>query len=591
MSLRTKALLITIIGLAVMVGTLYVTSRVTLMRGLAEIEKQDAQKYIDRTLSVLSQEISDLERTTADWSSWDDTYNFIEDANDEYIESNLVDEAFITLRLNLMLYIHSSGRIVFSKAFDLENEEPVPITSSFFADFSTNDLIGTESVISGIILIKEGSMIIASQPILTSNDEGPARGTLVFGRYIKDTAIDRLALLTLSELTLHRIDELPPDLDAVLPSVREASQAFVQLLSTQQVAAYSMITDIYGKPALMLRIIIPREIYSAGQDAVIFHILVVLGIGLIFGGIIMWIIHKQLLVRTDLLVRGVNNIASSGDTTTRLDIGGRDELTLVAGTINGMLAVLQEVENELQNLYHEERDLRKGLEQEISNRAEYTRALVHELKTPITPVLAASELMLEELQESPMRDLAMSINRSASNLNRRIDELLNLARGEIGQLKLNGAQVDAKKLLLEIADEIQSITAQEGQILTRELPDDLPYIWADEERLKQIVQNLINNAIKFTPKGGTITLRARRDDTNLIVEVGDSGKGISEEEQEQIFDPYHRQESDSERLSGLGLGLAIAKKFVELHEGQIWVKSKKGKGSTFTFSIPMKAPG
>jgi signal transduction histidine kinase len=102
-----------------------------------------------------------------------------------------------------------------------------------------------------------------------------------------------------------------------------------------------------------------------------------------------------------------------------------------------------------------------------------------------------------------------------------------------------------------------------------------------------VVVNLINNAVKFTPGGGTITLIAEERDDNLVVEITDTGSGISREDQVRLFEPYYRKIGDRERLSGLGLGLALAKGFVELHGGRIWVKSDTGQGSTFGFSIPI----
>lgn len=594
MSLRTKALLIIGVTLICLAGTLYVTSRFTLMRGLAEIEGQEAQKYVERVLAALSQEVFDLENNTVDWSAWDDTYTFIEDANSEYIESNLVDETFIALRLNLMLFIHSSGRIVFGKAFDLDNGEEIPISPSLLGYLSSNDLLvgspGMEGITSGIILLDEGSMLVVPQPILTSKDEGPARGTLIFGRYLNSAELDRLAQVTLSKLTIHRLDGVMPyDFRGALPSLSGEAPVFVQPLSTQHIAGYTLINDIYGKPALMLRVSIPRDIYQLGQGAVIYYISVAFGISLLAAALAMLVIEKQILSRFAALIKGISSITSTGDTTARVEIRGRDELALVAGTINGMLAALHESEVELRGLYEQEKALRHQLEDEISKRIEYTRALVHELKTPLTPVLAASELLLEELEKAPLRGLAESIRRSASNLNRRIDELLDLARSEVGQLQLHYGSVDPIPLFQEISAEMIPVALSNKQSLSLELPPSLPAMWADRDRLQQIVLNLISNAFKFTPAGGKITLKAREDGANLVVEVKDTGRGISEEEQQQLFDPYHRIEADRERLSGLGLGLVLARKFVELHGGQMWVKSRKGRGSTFSFSIPIGA--
>jgi signal transduction histidine kinase len=126
------------------------------------------------------------------------------------------------------------------------------------------------------------------------------------------------------------------------------------------------------------------------------------------------------------------------------------------------------------------------------------------------------------------------------------------------------------------------------QSLVLEVPTSLPPVWADEERLRQILLNLISNALKFNRKKGRVTLRVEEKDASVVFEVQDEGEGITEEAQQRLFQPYHRLESDRERLHGLGLGLALSKTLVELHHGQIWVRSQKGSGSTFGFSLPLK---
>jgi len=122
-----------------------------------------------------------------------------------------------------------------------------------------------------------------------------------------------------------------------------------------------------------------------------------------------------------------------------------------------------------------------------------------------------------------------------------------------------------------------------------DLPSSLPIIHGDGQRLEQVVLNLMTNATKFTPKGGNITLRARKRDDGLVIEVQDTGIGIAKDEQARLFQPYSRLNADRQRHPGLGLGLALAKQVVELHGGKIWVESEPGKGSTFSFSLPLDA--
>ena len=238
--------------------------------------------------------------------------------------------------------------------------------------------------------------------------------------------------------------------------------------------------------------------------------------------------------------------------------------------------------------YQKERKLRQNLEREIARRGQFFRMLVHELKTPLTATLFSSELLCEELKEEPYLRLAKNINRAVISLNSRIDELMDLAKGEMGMINLQLSQVDVLAILHEIAEEISIAALLKGKSLKLEAPVSIPLVRCDESRLRQVLQNLLNNAIKFTGDRGNITLRAKVTDSKLIIEVQDTGRGIPEHEQAALFTPYYHAENANDYHSGLGLGLSLSKILVELHGGQIWVDSKLDKGSTFSFSLPLQ---
>jgi len=247
----------------------------------------------------------------------------------------------------------------------------------------------------------------------------------------------------------------------------------------------------------------------------------------------------------------------------------------------------KQAEEALHQLYQQEKELRQQLEQEMKRRVEFTRALAHELKTPLTSVLAAADLLVSELHEEPLQTLAKNIRQGASNLGNRIDELLDLARGEVGMLQIKLDWVDILQLLRETADGMTPLASRRGQSLVLMLPPSLPQVRADAARLQQIVTNLISNALKYTQVGGIVKLKARQKNSTIVVEVQDTGRGISKEDQKYLFQPYHRLQMDDSK--GLGVGLALCKMLVELHNGRIWLKSSPGKGSTFGFSLPLEA--
>jgi len=247
----------------------------------------------------------------------------------------------------------------------------------------------------------------------------------------------------------------------------------------------------------------------------------------------------------------------------------------------------KQAEEKLQFLYQNERDLRQQVQTEMQKRVEFTRALAHELKTPLTPMLMSSQVLASELKDEPLLSLARNINRGALNLNNRIDELLDLARGEIGMLKLRTERFDIRELLVEVVEFSSPIASSRRQSLSLEATDSRLLVKADKGRVRQVLLNLLNNALKFTPEEGKIVLKATKKGPQLIIEVHDSGPGISEEEQHEVFEPYYRARKNGAHLSGLGLGLALCKMLVELHGGRISVKSDLGKGSTFSFTLPL----
>lgn len=249
------------------------------------------------------------------------------------------------------------------------------------------------------------------------------------------------------------------------------------------------------------------------------------------------------------------------------------------------------LETRLEVLSERERVLRQQLESEIQKRAELIRALVHELKTPLTAVLASSDLMVTGLRQEPWLSLARNIHKGASNLNGRIDELLDLARGEIGLLKLKPQLLNLRPLLYQLAEEMEPLASKQKKTLSLEVAPALPVVQADEERLRQVILNLLGNAFRCTPRGGEIRLKCQEGSGSLEVTVQDEGPGIPETMQERLFEPYRRWEDDAEIFSGLRLGLALGKILVELHGGAIWVKSGKDSGSTFGFTLPLNPGG
>jgi PAS domain S-box-containing protein len=247
---------------------------------------------------------------------------------------------------------------------------------------------------------------------------------------------------------------------------------------------------------------------------------------------------------------------------------------------------LKLAEIKLQDLYQTELAMREELEAEINKRIHFTNALVHELKTPLTPILTSSEILYGKLSTPIPKRLVRNVYDGALELSHRIEELLELARIEVGSLNINPRTTSIPKLVKDTVDIMMPEALNKDQTLRYRLPRSLPLIEADASRLRQVLMNLIDNACKYSRTKSNINLVVRKEGDYIIFEVQDDGPGISLKAQNHLFDPYFRISQSKYKIGGLGLGLTISKHLVERHGGHMWVNSERGKGSTFSFSIP-----
>ncbi|MFC1925981.1 ATP-binding protein [Chloroflexota bacterium] len=227
----------------------------------------------------------------------------------------------------------------------------------------------------------------------------------------------------------------------------------------------------------------------------------------------------------------------------------------------------------------------------IKREADFIATLTHELKTPLTPIRASGELLAEEFHKDPGNvhaKLADNILRSAHNLDSKISEMLELAKVQSPGFKLKRKALEIKPLINEVVDQLKPVAKDKVQGLNLKIPPALPKIKADDYQLKRVIYSLLLNAILLTPMGGSVDLAVKKQKSELVIDIKDAGKGFSPKEQKHLFEVYHASEGDRQgRPLELRLRLAICKRLVDLHKGRIWVESREGKGSTFSFTVPL----
>jgi GAF domain-containing protein/HAMP domain-containing protein len=236
----------------------------------------------------------------------------------------------------------------------------------------------------------------------------------------------------------------------------------------------------------------------------------------------------------------------------------------------------------------------KGRQLEVANRhkSEFLANMSHELRTPLNAIIGFSEVLLQRMfgeLNAKQDEYLQDVLSSGKHLLSLISDILDLSKIEAGRMELELTAFELPMALDNAMTLVRERANRHGIALSLDLDPRLGRFVADERKVKQVLLNLLSNAVKFTPEGGRIVLRAVPADGTVEISVSDTGIGIAEQDQEEIFEEFRQVGGDyARKREGTGLGLTLARKFVELHGGRLWVKSEVGKGSTFTFSLPVR---
>jgi len=244
--------------------------------------------------------------------------------------------------------------------------------------------------------------------------------------------------------------------------------------------------------------------------------------------------------------------------------------------------------------------LERARTQEAASKAEAARqsdelkstlldALAHEFKTPLTSIKAASTAMLSSslLNPEQQRELISVVDEEADRLSVLVTEAIQMARIEAGRVHLERESHPVSDLVESVLDKLKPMVRERNIEVT--LASELPPVWVDRELIEIALRQLIDNALKYSPRHSPVSVAAESSDGRVIVSVADRGPGIPEEEQSRIFEKFYRAEASRHQIPGAGLGLVIAREIIQVHGGDIWVESKPGAGSIFRFSLPISS--
>jgi PAS domain S-box-containing protein len=349
MKIRNKVILIILFYFFTLICGIYLCSEGILLRGVEEIELETSSENYQRAVNALEIQLDEIATINHDWACWDDTYQFMETADERYSQSNLVEETYLNADLNLICYVDTDGALVYGRVFDQNDGRLMPIPDDLVEMFTATGIVGegaSERRSQGIITASERQMLVSAEPILRSDSIGPSRGTLIMGRYfgngviedIKDLTSLSIVFFAYGDPTVH--EGLVP-VDAALQNAKSADIEFFHSTDGQKISCVGTIEDITGTPVLVLRTEEIRQTFLHGMVAIHYYLVLLMGISVGTSLLLYAFLRGHIITRIESLRDNIMYIGTIGDYSSRVEVEGTDELSDLSISMNSMLTSLE----------------------------------------------------------------------------------------------------------------------------------------------------------------------------------------------------------------------------------------------------------
>jgi len=627
MSLRAKVVLFVLGVSMAFAGTTYLVQDLIILPGFAEVEQSEALEDLLRCRNAIYHDAEFLSNSAQDYASWDDTYVFIEDANENYQSENLIPETFENLKLNLFAFIHKDGRLVWGQV-RRDHGRDVVEANELLAELARRDhrLVAHQepgSKLFGVFQTSMGAMLVGSAAITMSDRSAPVRGAVIMGRFISADLIEEVAERTRVALELRSIGDLSAGDQVVLDHLTGSHETWIDASNPETLGGHALLKDIYDRPALLLRADLPRSISQRGRAAAALAAVtsVVAGVALV---VIMWIVLSRMIVEPlTRVTRHAVRVGSEDDLRARLDMKGADEIGVLAREFDRMVDRLAESRAQLLTVAHH------------AGMSRVARDVLHNVGNVLNGVNVSAEVIREQLRLSEAgtlklaaqllaehegdlaeflthhergRQLPAFLTSLAEQLGmeqqRMLEEVQSLSQAiehirQVVDVQQQHAGHQALVETVEPATLFEHALALCGESLARHgvevirafetvAPDSL-----DKHRILQVLINLLTNAVqavKAKEQGvRRITVAVAYEPAStggrLQFRVEDNGVGISVENLKRLFTCGF-----TTRPEGQGIGLHSAANLAREMGGSLHAMSDgPGCGATFVLEVPASA--
>ena len=609
MKIRWKISIVVAALFAVLAVSEIFIAQAVFMPSFSALERQEADVAMRRVDFAVDRTFDQLAQAARSWGNWSDTYQFVLDRNRNFVDVNVTPVGLKESVAEVAIVEDLSGRILAAAAFDLASGRPLDLAlaraQTFDPPFPSRDALVNGRTATGLLRTERGVLMLAASPILNGVGGGPARGSVVMGRFLSKEEVSRMGEQAQAKLSI---------------SVPDAGSIHPRIVTTEEVTKISeTLKDIYGAPIVTLHVDLPRDITERGRSAVHYASLYLIGAAVVVVIVLALILNRVVLNPLARMTRHAVEIGKSEDLTTRLNFNGYDEIGVLAREFDRMVARVAESRAQLvdQSFKAGFAELAKGVLHNLGNAMTPIGVRLAILRTRLHSIaledfeLAATELAGGKIDPARRADLEEFVRLSCSQLTgtleaagQDVDLMLRqaaLVQGALTeQIRTTGNEhvmesVRLADLLGQALDVVPDAARQIVEIHADPSLDEVGVVHVPRTVLGLVLQNFVINAadaIRETGKGrGSLRIAAQisgpADARQLLIRCSDNGIGIAAENLQRVFEKGFSTKS---KETNFGIGLHWCANAIGALGGRVWATSEGvGHGATLHVAIPLRA--